>query len=121
VKVGVTNPNPHPVNVEGIRFSLLHREDTLLTGMNPAGRIVPAGETLDMQSTLVLPNKELKSLPDEVLRDHKARFTLVGDAHLRTGLQEFVYPSAVRQTILVDMPKQVKKAKKMFFRRMFFR
>lgn len=121
VRVGVSNPNPHPVSVESIRYSLLHRQDTLLTGMETADKVIPAGETLDVQSTLVLPNKELKSLPKEVLKDPEARFTLVGDAHLSTGLQEFVYPAAVRQTILVDMPKQVKKAKKMFFRRMFFR
>lgn len=119
VGVKVSNNSAHPVNLEGMRYSLLHQQDTLMSDWKTSDRVVKPGESATFQTVLSLPNKVLKNLPKHVLKDPKARFTLLGDAYQeeRTGLVRL--PKVVQQTIQVDMPKQMAKARKMFFRSLF--
>jgi len=119
VGVKVSNHSGGPVSLEGMRYSLLHQQDTLMSDWKTSDRVVKPGESASFQTVLTLPNKVLKQLPKSVLKDPQARFTLVGDAYQegRSGLVRL--PQVVEQTILVDMPKQMAKARKMFFRSLF--
>lgn len=119
VGVKVSNRSASPVNLEGMRYSLLHQQDTLMSDWKASDRVVKPGESATFETVISLPNKVLKQLPKSVLKDPKARFTLVGDAYQeeKTGLVRL--PRVVQQTIQVDMPKQMAKARRMFFRSLF--
>lgn len=119
VDVNVYNPTSKPVQLESMRYSLLHQQDTLLSDWKPSARKVLPGETLSLRTVIALPNKVLKGLPKNVLRDSDARFTLVGDAFQISRVGKVCHPQAVRQTIHVDMPTQMAKARKMIFRKLF--
>lgn len=119
VAVKVSNHSARPVSLEGMRYSLLHQQDTLMSDWKTSERVVQPGESASLQTVLALPNKILKQLPKSVLKDPQARFTLVGDAYQEDRDGVVRLPKAVQQTIEVDMPKQMAKARRMFFRSLF--
>lgn len=118
--VGVVNPNPYPVKLDRMHFTLLHQRDTLVSEWHRSGKSIPAQGSLVVKNTLDLPNRVLKGLPSDVLADPHACFFLVGDAFLKTGRDEFRFLDALRKPIFVNMPEQVKKARKLFFRSLLF-
>lgn len=120
VDVGVVNPNPFPVNLERMHFSLLHQRDTLVSEWTRTGKSIPARDSMVVKNTFDLPNQVLKGLPSDVLADPHACFFLVGDAYLKTGRGEFRFLDALRKPIFVNMPEQVKKARRLFFRSLLF-
>jgi hypothetical protein len=119
IDVDVVNPNPKPVAVDKMRFSLLHARDTLVTAWNPERKELAPADSLPFRTTLEIPHALLQRLPPSLLADPKAEFTLVGDAYLRTWLGEVTIPGALTQTIYVNMPEQVNKVRNLFLQKMF--
>lgn len=119
IDVDVVNPNPKPVILDKMRFSLLHEEDTLVTAWNPERKELAPGDSLPFRSNLEIPHALLQRLPPGLLANPRAEFTLVGDAYLDTWLGELTIPGAMRQTIYVDMPEQVNKVRNLFLQKLF--
>lgn len=117
--VGVANPNPHPVTLNRMRFTLLRGADTLLTGWNPEKRVLAPGDSQRLAATLTLPLAALGRLPPALLVDTAAEFTLVGDAYLDTWLGAMKFPGALHQTLHVNMPEQMARCNELFMRRLF--
>lgn len=119
IQVGVVNPNGHEVTLTRMKYSLLHGADTLLSGWNPEKRVVPASDSITAEATLDVPNAVWQRLPPGIWSQKDASFLIVADAYLHTWVGDLVVTDAVRQTVHVDMTKQVERVKEMMMQRLF--
>lgn len=119
IKLAVANPNTHQVTLTRLKYSLLHGADTLLSGWNPAQRVVPAGDSITAEATLDVPNAVWQRLPPGIWSRKDAAFTIVADAYLNTWLGDLVVTDALRQTVHVDMTKQVERVRDMMMQKLF--
>lgn len=119
LRMGVANPNAHEVTLTRMRFSFLHETDTLLTGWNPEQHVVPAGDSLTVETTLDLPNTIFQKLPAEIWTQTDAQFHLIADAYLHTWMGDLMVAKAIDQTVHVDMTRQVSRLKDMLLQKLF--
>jgi hypothetical protein len=117
--LSVVNPNSHPVTLNRMHFALMHDQDTLLSGWNPEKRVLAPGDSQTLETTLEFPIAALGRLPPALLADADAQFTLVGDAYLDTWVGAMRFPGALRQTIHVNMPKQLTHYRDLLMNRFF--
>jgi hypothetical protein len=119
VDVAVTNPNAHEVTLTRMRYALLYQNDTLLSGWNPSQRMVAAGDSQVIRTTLDLPNAVWRKLPPGIWAQTDAQFVLVADAYLKTWVGDLVVPQAIKETMHVNMTEQVAKYRDMLMQRFF--
>ncbi len=117
--VGVANPNAKPVTLTRLRYALVHEADTMLTGANPQEHEVPPGDSLISETTLDIPNTLWQRLPPGIWSQTDAAFTIVGDAYVHTWMGDIVVNQAIKQTVHVDMTKQVARMKEMLLQKLF--
>lgn len=117
--VAVSNPNSKEVSLTRMRYALLYESDTLLSGWNPEKRILAAGDSQIIRTTLDLPNAVFKRLPPALWSQTDAQFTLVADAYLNTWLGDVTVPQAIKETVHIDMTEQVAKYRDMVLKRFF--
>lgn len=117
--VAVTNPNAKEVSLNRMRYALLYQSDTLLSGWNPDKRVLAAGDSQVIRTTLDLPNAVFKRLPPAIWSRTDAEFTLVADAYLSTWVGDIMVPQALKQTIRINMTEQVAKYRDMVLKRFF--
>jgi hypothetical protein len=117
--VAVTNPNAKDVSLTRLRYALLYQADTLLSGWNPEKRILAAGDSQVIRTTLDLPNAVFKRLPPALWSQTDAQFTLVADAYLSTWIGDVMVPQAIKETVHIDMTEQVAKYRDMVLKRFF--
>jgi hypothetical protein len=119
LNLGVVNPNPREVTLTRMRFSLLHESDTLLSGWNPEQRVVPAGDSLAVETSLDLPNAVFQRLPAGIWMQKDARFQIVADAYLHTWMGDLMVAKAIDQTVHVDMTKQTARFRDLLMQKLF--
>lgn len=117
--VAVSNPNAKEVSLTRLRYALLYQADTLLSGWNPEKRVLAAGDSQVIRTTLDLPNAVFKRLPPALWSHTDAQFTLVADAYLSTWIGDIMVPQAIKETVHIDMTEQVAKYRDMVLKRFF--
>jgi late embryogenesis abundant protein len=117
--VAVSNPNAKEVSLTRMRYALLYQADTLLSGWNPEKRVLAAGDSQVIRTTLDLPNAVFKRLPPALWSQTDAQFTLVADAYLNTWIGDVTVPQAIKETVHIDMTEQVAKYRDMVLKRFF--
>jgi hypothetical protein len=117
--VAVTNPNAKEVSLNRLRYALLYQADTLLSGWNPEKRVLAAGDSQVIRTTLDLPNAVFKRLPPALWSQTDAQFTLVADAYLNTWIGDITVPQAIKETVHINMTEQVAKYRDMVLKRFF--
>lgn len=119
VQVAVSNPNSHEVTLARLRYALLYDTDTLLTGWNPEAKTVPAKDSLVAMASLDLPHAVFQRLPAGIWSQTDARFVIVADAYLHTWLGDITVPTALRDTVHINMPEQVARYRDLLMQRFF--
>jgi hypothetical protein len=119
LRLGVANPNPREVTLTRMRFSLLHEADTLLSGWNPEERVLPAGDSQSVETTLDLPNAVFQRLPPLIWTQSDARFRIVADAYVHTWMGDLMVPQAIDQIVHVDMTKQAARLRDLLMQKLF--
>jgi hypothetical protein len=119
LRLDVANPNSHEVTLTRMRFSLMHEADTLLTGWNPAQRVLAAGDSQSVETTLDVPNAVLQRLPAGIWAQSDARFQIVADAYVHTWMGDLMMAKAIDQTVHVDMTKQTARLRDLLMQRLF--
>jgi Late embryogenesis abundant protein len=117
--VAVINPNAKEVSLTRMRYALLYQADTLLSGWNPEKRVLAAGDSQVIRTTLDLPNAVFKRLPPALWSQTDAQFTLVADAYLNTWIGDINVPQAIKETVHINMTEQVAKYRDMVLKRFF--
>lgn len=117
--VSVTNPNAKEVSLTRMRYALLYQSDTLLSGWNPEKRVLAAGDSQVVRTTMDLPHAVFKRLPPAIWSQTDAEFTLVADAYLSTWVGDIMVPQAVKETVRINMTEQVAKYRDMVMKRFF--
>ena len=100
-------------------YALLSQAYTLLSVCNPEKRILAAGYSMVIQTTLDLPNAVFKRLPPALWSQTDAQFTLVADAYLNTWIGDITVPQAIKETVHINMTEQVAKYRDMVLKRFF--
>ncbi len=119
LKLIVANPSTRKVTLTRLHFTLQYAADTLLTGWNPSQLEIAAKDSEAVEATLDVPNTTWKRLPSGIWSNTDAQFVLIADAYLNTWLGAIEVPGALRQTVHINMPKEVAKYRDMLLQKMF--
>jgi hypothetical protein len=119
LRLGVANPNSHEVTLTRMHFTLMHEADTLLTGWNPAPRVLAAGDSQSVETTLDLPNAVFQRLPAGIWAQSDARFQIIADAYVHTWMGDLMVAKAIDQTVHVDMTKQTARLRDLLMQKLF--
>ena len=119
VDLAVANPNSREVTLTRLHYALMYQADTLLSGWNPAKRILAVGDSQMISTTLDLPNAIFKRLPAALWSQTDAQFLMVADAYVTTWVGDIIIPNAIKETVHINMTEQIARYRDMVMKRFF--